>query len=229
MKKYIIQRVVWLAVLLIIGLALPSSLHGQTIAISNFSQDVAGSFPLDELHWADQAFITTGADWTGPLQSIAVKYAGASSPVFFAQLYLGPPDVGTLVTNLTLGSDAAGVARFTPLSTQVLLEADSTYWLVIGLTSGTLDWGFSSNGVSAGSGTFPAEPDFSLSGYTEDGGVTWTHDAGFNQYPQYIEVTTAAVSEPAACAGLASLPVFALACWARFGRRRQSDEAVGII
>ncbi len=221
MKKYIIQRVVWLAVLLIIGLALPSSLHGQTIAISNFSQDVAGSFPLDELHWADQAFITTGADWTGPLQSIAVKYTGASSPGFIAQLYLGQPDAGTLVTNLSVTSDAAGITTFAPDSPQILL-ADSTYWFVLGLTAGTFDWGFALNGVSAGSGTFPAEPVFSLSGYTVDGGVTWIHDAGFNQAPQYIEVITSAVPEPAACAGLAGLPVFALACWARFGRRRQS-------
>ena len=204
-------------------------MHGQTIAISNFGQTGVGSYQLDTLHWADQAFITSGADWAGPLQSIAVKYVGASSPGFIAQLYLGQPDTGTLVTNFSFGSDVAGIARFTPVSSQILLKADSTYWFVLGLTAGTFDWGFALNGVSAGSGTFPAEPNFSLSGYSEDGGVNWIHDTGLDQFPQYIEVTTAAVPEPAACAELAGLLVVALACWARIGRQRQAPETVGII
>ena len=226
MKIYRLSNIGLLATVLVLCLAAPT--QAQTIAISNFGQAVVGSSHLDTLNWVDQAFITTGADWATPLQSISVKYAGASSPGFIAQLYLGQPDAGTLVTNLSVTSDAAGITTFAPDSPQILL-ADSTYWFVLGLTAGTFDWGFALNGVSAGSGTFPAEPVFSLSGYTVDGGVTWIHDAGFNQAPQYIEVITSAVPEPAACAGLAGLPVFALACWARFGRRRQSQESIGVI
>ena len=85
------------AACLVLGLA-GTVTRAQTIAFSNFAPPdapvprVEGSFTLNSDNWVDQAFRTTGADWSTPLQSIAVNYSSfTNSPVFDARLYLGTP------------------------------------------------------------------------------------------------------------------------------------------
>ena len=105
----------------------------------------------------------------------------------------------------------------------LLLAADSTYWFVLGLKSGTFDWDYVEDVAKTGSGTFPPPAD-PLTGFSADQGENWSLDSGFPQLPQYIEVTTTAIPEPAVCAGFMGLLAAALAVLVR---RRASNGVSG--
>ena len=191
------------------------SASAQLVGISNFAEPYFVSDGLTATHWEDQAFIT-GSDWTTSLFSIAIRDSAVSSPAYIAQLFLGTPDSGTLVTNLALASDVGGVATFLP-STTVTLNANTTYWFSLGLTSGTVSWDAANTYNVTGSGTFPAEPD-TVWGYSDNAGTTWTQVSHSGSLPQYIEVKTALIPEPASY----SLALGALALGLYLYRRSQT-------
>jgi hypothetical protein len=231
MKTQLFSMFFRAAACLVLGLT-GTVTRAQTIAFSNFAPPdapvprVEAIFTLNSDNWLDQAFRTTGADWATPLQSIAVKYSSfTNSPVFDARLYLGTPGYGgTLELSFTLLSPeqlspSGGIATFVPVGPPLLLAADSTYWFVLGLKSGTFDWDYVADVTKTGSGTFPPASD-PLTGFSADQGESWSLDSGFPQLPQYIEVTTAAIPEPAVCAGFMGLLAAALAVSVR---RRASN------
>jgi hypothetical protein len=214
-RSSLIRRMAAGGVAALLGLAAPA-VRAQTIALSNFGEPLFASDSISVTHWEYQSFVTTGGDWAGTIQSIAIKDSSVSAAVYVANLFQGLPGSGTLVGSYTLSSDTGGVATFLPTASYTL-TADTTYSFVLGTSSGTFGWDAANTYNSVGSGTFPAQPNMTF-GMSEDGGLSWTDYTHDGSWPQYLEITTTAIPEPTTYGLLLGGATLGLVGWRRWRR-----------
>ncbi len=183
------------------------------ILIDNFAEAIAAADALSATHWEAQAF-TTSTDFFD-VTNIAVRDSAESSPIYVAQLWNGRPDTGTKIADFSLVSDVGGIVTFSP-NTTAQLSPSTTYFFVVGLSSGSAAWDYPSTFGLVGSGTFPPSPSDGWI-YTDNANApspTWSGAGGY--LPQYISVNGSVVPEPAGYALVASLGLIGFAAYRRF-------------
>jgi hypothetical protein len=163
------------------------------ILFSNLAEPPKDQTPLgagpDE-YWAAQAFYT--GDNSYALRSIRAMVAATSeSPNVVAGLYAladGEFAIGELITTLKpqeLTNDLTDIV-FVP-GDVVQLDANTSYWFVLGATEGSLVWSYEDTAAGMGQSTF-GPGSLVLFADSTDAGANWTYYSLLDPYRIQINV-----------------------------------------
>ncbi len=170
--------------------ALPKeSARADTIIFDNLSTQNAGFNTVSTTTYSAQRFNTDAINLR--LTSATLNLSVAGTGTFFLRLYsdsAGQP--GTSLATLFSGTTAGPSGNILFGGLNQLLLANTNYWLVLGLNSGStlsLGWGVANSGSGTGSGfqTF--------SGVTSNQGSTWSVTTAA---PRQTQITATTVPEP---------------------------------
>lgn len=134
-------------------------------------------------------------------------------------LATGPNDeLSSFYLTGTANPSTAGSYTFTAASQ--VLAANTTYWIVAGVSSGAGSYRWNASTAAGFYETaFTTQPDaFAAS---NDGGTSWSVSTGASSNPYLFSVSAVAVPEPSTYAALAGVAALGLALW----RRRRTTTA----
>ena len=170
----VMAKMAGLATVAVLSSFLGANQAQATTLVSNLGESNDGVDPIITTHWGGSNF-TTGID-SYQLTGVSLPLvAVTSSANFFVSLYsnnAGQP--GSALTSFTptttIGSPAT--YAFTPNSS-VTLAANTTYWLVAGISSGVgeYDWSYTTSFNQTSSAGWTIGDGYA---YTGDGGASWT-------------------------------------------------------
>lgn len=187
-------------------LLLPHSLKAD-IMVSNLGQPTSGSSPLEFGFWFGNRFVTDSSAASFTLEHVVLDLGSSmnSSGNFFAAIYSdssGQP--GILLETLSGTTNPSTPGNHTFTSNALGLSANTSYWIVAGVSSGagSYSWNLAASNSSTGPWSIPA---------------TETHIYSFNQgglwqpaqpgFPRKFSVSAAAVPEPSIFGIAAVAPV----------------------
>lgn len=176
------------------------------VLISNIGMPIRSVTSVSQELWAGQAFATDGQSYK--LTSIDLLLGAlAGEPSLVAELHAdaaGSP--GSTLASYSLAGIGAGVpALFTMPGSLLDLNANTTYWIVLGATGrGSFGWAYAEGNAQTGPGSLGAYR------YSSDAGSSWGGAGTDNPYN--VRINVAAVPEPNA-ATLLLLGLLGLGAW----------------
>lgn len=196
-----------------------SSAQAQVV-LSSLGSAIFGGVTVSGTNYKAQPFATplTGSY---ELVSVSLNLANATntSGNFFVSIMQGDlgtgPDDGLPIITLSGTANPATVGTYTFTANNDLLAANTTYWIVAGVTSGSGSYRWNvATGDNYQMATWTPVDAFAQS---SNAGVDWSVLTAGSANPYLYEVTVSAIPEPSTYAALAGLGALGLACW----RRRQ--------
>ncbi|WZO99995.1 PEP-CTERM sorting domain-containing protein [Isosphaeraceae bacterium EP7] len=166
----------------------PGSARADFVLSGNLDAPTGGQETAAGDTWITSSF--GGGSSATALSSITLLLSSADAGVAALAIYsdsgLQPGDlIGTLIQD---GSFSTALSAVTFSASGIVLSADTTYWVVLKATSGSVGWAWASNNAGSGEGFQ------STFGSTDDAGGTWFTQETY--YPQQMRVSAAAVPEP---------------------------------
>lgn len=197
------RRFLWL--LVTFAAMATASARADIVLVGNLGEPDRFDTPIgNPQYWAAQAFTTDNQKYE--LASIAAFVGnGLNSPTVVAQLRHeavgGEIDLtagGLLTTFAAPDLTGAPVPRTFARNSDVLLLANTTYWFVLGVNSGTYDWTYANTTNFTGPGSVRAVNSVADS---SDAGLTYVyHDLSTFPYKFQVNVNLSAVPEPGSLA-----------------------------
>jgi len=186
-----------LALAAVVAVVVPISAARADILVDNLLEPQRGTTIVTADFWAAQSFVTAGSAVT--LQSVELWLGRRDGdPLLTAELRADSAS-GPAATQASFGlpllAPGATQIELLPSLPPVALAANSTYWIVLGVTgAGSFGWTYAEGENQTGPGALGNY------NYSSDGGASWTSYGNLNPYLVRVNVT--AVPEPAGVATL---------------------------
>jgi hypothetical protein len=195
--------------------ALALSTHAQVV-LSNLSASTFASAQVTATNHLAQAFTTSSSSFQVDSVTLRTNSAINTGGNFFVQIVTGATapldDLGSggFAHTLTGTDNPAANGTHTFLANSLILQANTTYWLRLGVSSGTGNYRW----------FFPSSTTFETSVWSigtvansTSSGASWTLQPSFNPY--MFSISASAIPEPSTYAALAGLGALGLAIWRR--------------
>jgi hypothetical protein len=153
-----------LALLLSLGLGQQAS---AVTLVENLTQANVNTGLIDIGTWQGSSFTTGSSSYN--LASATLLFRENASGNLFVRLYSDSSGVGTQIASFTNPASISGTLAnntFT-LATPQALAANTTYWLISGVSSGSYSWGYTNSTNETG-----------LPGWTIGDGYTYSNNQG---------------------------------------------------
>lgn len=221
-NQQLLAKVGEASLVLLLSFTVGQQAHAATV-VSNLSEPNLNVTSLGFSSWQGSSFTTGNGSYNLDFVNLFLGEQTASSN-FFVRLYSNNSGVpGTILTSFTPNAPITttlAVNQFNP-SSVVPLAANSTYWLVAGVSAndgGSYSWGYTSsfNETGVSGWTIGNGYDFSSSQ-----GTTWVADPNAGPYQFSVNATEGdppLVPEPSSVMGLLGLGGLGLV--SRIGRKK---------
>ena len=147
--------------------------------VSNLTQTTNSGFSINNNHWLSSSFTTGSGSYGYTINSVTLRLAKlTANPNFFISLYNAIPEgLGSQIASFTNPSFTLNITDdyiFT-ITTPQILTANTTYWLVAGISGGSGQdfWGFTTSPDQTG---LPGWSIGNNSFYSNDQGGTWDNN-----------------------------------------------------
>jgi hypothetical protein len=170
------------------------------VMVSNLDQPAGvGGTPIAlGFFWFGTAFVTDASASSFTLDSVTLKLGDASnvSGNFFAAIYSSVASLPATQLELLSGTaNPATAGNYTFTSTGLNLSSNTTYWVILGVSSGAgaYSWIMPSTDTYTGPWTIPT---MATHAHSENQGGSWATGDGF---ARQFSVSAVAVPEPSSC------------------------------